>query len=224
MNVYFLVEGRRTETRVYPAWLKILVPRLNRVNRYDAANEWNYFLLSGGGYPCMLQDHLRNSIEEVKASGKYRYLVVCLDADDSSAQERNAEVTARAKEYGCPEEQLQVVVQDSCIETWFLGHRKIVSPAPNTPELDKCLSFYDVRQHDPEQMQAPAGVLSRSGYHHSYFECVVRNKKLNYSKTNPRLVTEPHYLQELINRRDSTGHLPTFGAFVQFCRELSDAS
>lgn len=35
MNLYFLVEGKRTERKVYPAWLAYLLPELKQVKNYD---------------------------------------------------------------------------------------------------------------------------------------------------------------------------------------------
>ncbi len=82
MNLYFLVEGRRTERKVYPMWLSILKPEIKRVNyAVDAASN-NYYLISGEGYP-LLFNQLRNSILEVNEIGKYDYLVLCLDAEET---------------------------------------------------------------------------------------------------------------------------------------------
>ena len=39
MNLYFLVEGRRTERWVYPAWLGYLLPHFTRVDRFDAVRD-----------------------------------------------------------------------------------------------------------------------------------------------------------------------------------------
>jgi len=44
MNVYFIVEGRRTEKKVYPAWLGHLIPELRRVNWAFEADNNNYYL------------------------------------------------------------------------------------------------------------------------------------------------------------------------------------
>lgn len=33
MNLYIVVEGEQTETKVYPAWLQILVPQLRRTRQ-----------------------------------------------------------------------------------------------------------------------------------------------------------------------------------------------
>lgn len=64
MNLYFMVEGI-TERKVYPQWISYLLPHLSRVNQASDARENNYYLISGGGFPSILNDHLANSIEEV---------------------------------------------------------------------------------------------------------------------------------------------------------------
>ena len=71
MNLYFLVEGRQTEARVYPAWLAHLLPHYSRVSSPDAINKNNYFLVSGEGYPRLLGSMLGRSIEDINAVGKY---------------------------------------------------------------------------------------------------------------------------------------------------------
>jgi hypothetical protein len=54
MNLYFLVEGKRTEKKVYPAWLAHLLPELQRVQNYDQVNQNNYYLFSGESDFCIL--------------------------------------------------------------------------------------------------------------------------------------------------------------------------
>jgi hypothetical protein len=55
MNLYFLAEGRRSESTVYPKWLKYLLPQYSRVNQYDEVNRNNYFFIDGGGYPSIIR-------------------------------------------------------------------------------------------------------------------------------------------------------------------------
>lgn len=81
MNVYILVEGKRTEKKVYPAWLSILTPHLKKVDIVGDVSDDNYYLISGEGYPSLLS-HLKNAIEEVNEISKFRYLVLCLDAEE----------------------------------------------------------------------------------------------------------------------------------------------
>ncbi len=49
MNIYFLVEGRQCERRLYPLWLSYAVPELVRVNNPAQATSNSYFLISGEG-------------------------------------------------------------------------------------------------------------------------------------------------------------------------------
>ena len=73
MNVYFLVEGK-TERKVYPKWLSYFLPYLSRVNYPEDAKKNNYYLISGGGYPSILDNHLVDSIRDINAvDGIYDY-------------------------------------------------------------------------------------------------------------------------------------------------------
>jgi hypothetical protein len=52
MNVYFLVEGKRTEKKVYPLWLSHLVPELRKMQWYHQVVKNNYCVFSGNGFPA----------------------------------------------------------------------------------------------------------------------------------------------------------------------------
>src|SRR5687767_8744018 len=92
MNLYFLVEGRRTEMRVYPEWLSYLLPHYTRVFAPDAVVNNSYFLVSGEGYTRLLDVTLQNSINDINASGRYTYFIICVDADDMAVGDRHLEV------------------------------------------------------------------------------------------------------------------------------------
>lgn len=89
MNLYLLVEGRRTEAKVYPAWIKHLIPRMRQAKTPRDLNSkrGSFYLFSGNGYPRLLGDPLRRSIEDVNMAGRYDHLVVCLDADERTVSE-----------------------------------------------------------------------------------------------------------------------------------------
>ena len=70
MNIYFLVEGKRTEMKVYPKWLSHLVPNLKRVDAYQNVESNNYYIFSGNGFPSLLDNHLRNCIEDINSTKK----------------------------------------------------------------------------------------------------------------------------------------------------------
>jgi len=47
MNIYFLVEGRRTEKKVYPRWLSYLLPELKEVTDPFEIGFNNYYVFNG---------------------------------------------------------------------------------------------------------------------------------------------------------------------------------
>jgi hypothetical protein len=223
MNLYFLVEGRRTERKVYPAWLAHLVPKLKRVDYFKDLDDCCYMLFSGEGYPSLLDKHLPNAIKDYQRCQKLHRLVVCLDVDDSNAAQRVQQVQERALKYGLPIDELRVIPQDCCIETWFLGNNKAVSPNPQSTELARFMSFYNVRVDDPELMQMPIDFSVRSLFHSRYFHLVSQDKNFNYTKRHPRHVVDRVFLDELIARRAKSNHLDTFGNFLALCTEISSA-
>ena len=92
MNLYIIVEGRRTEKKVYPEWFNFLIPELNRVNWAFEATHNNYFLFNGNGFPSLLHNHLSNSIKEINDLKIFNYLVLFLYVDETSVEFRINEV------------------------------------------------------------------------------------------------------------------------------------
>ncbi|MEQ8536396.1 MAG: hypothetical protein RIB93_02865 [Coleofasciculus sp. D1-CHI-01] len=74
MNIYFLVEGKSTEKKIYPKWLEYLLPELIRVKYHDQVQKNNYYLISAKGYPAILYDALDNAIDKIKETNNYDYL------------------------------------------------------------------------------------------------------------------------------------------------------
>lgn len=224
MNAYFLVEGKRTERKVYPKWLSLLIPDLKFVNFFDDVVSNNYKIFSGEGFPHLLHKHLKASIEDVNEDGNYQYFIICLDADDCSVEDRIHEVNEFLKENEIILNdgiEFRIVVQEKCIESWLLGNRNVFKMNPSDPDLVKAVQFYNVSEEDPERMDKPADFDgSVSDFHYSYLKSMLRERHVSYTKKNPRDVTEKHYLDELISRHQDTGHLVTFKNFIDLCVEL----
>lgn len=226
MNLYFLVEGRRTEKKVYPQWLGHLIPELTRVARYDQVDKNNYFIFSGQGYPSLLHNHLKNAIKDIHASGRYSHLVLCLDADEFSIDARKAEVSAflRDNNISLRGAELRIIVQNRCFETWFLGNRKIIPRTPQSPRMREFLYFYDVRKFDPETMGCLPGFDNHAQFHVTYLQEVFAERDLAYSKISPGPVATQQYLSELVMRtQTSPSHLLSFQEFLQFCEMIRSA-
>jgi hypothetical protein len=221
MNLYFLVEGKRTEMKVYPGWLRYLAPKLRKVAYLEDVETNTYYIFSGEGYPSLLDTYLKPTIEEFLEFQKLDCLVVCLDVDDESCGERSREVVSRACSLGLPEDRLRVITQNSCIETWFLGNRKAVPTNPQNPTLGSYIQRHDVRTLDPELMGNLAGLSSRSIFHSHYFQLVAAERRFQYTKQRPGHLIEEAYLNELVVRTSETQHLGSFRNFLKLCDEIN---
>lgn len=225
MNIYFLVEGKRTEMKVYPKWLSILIPELTRVQWYHEVIKKNYCIFTGDGFPSLLDNHLKNSIEDVNSSGNFDYLVICLDSDDDTLSERNQQVLDFIEEENIelnPNTKLIIIVQNKCFETWFLGNPKIFKSNPNSSFLVDCIKHYNVKNDDPELMEKPIDFEQTTAiFHSTYLQEILAERKIIYSKKNPREVTEKYFLEELIKRNKKTNHIQSFKQFLDFCSNIN---
>jgi hypothetical protein len=222
MNLYFIVEGV-TESKVYPSWLSYLLPELERVKTAIKAQTNNYYLISAGGYPAIYDNVLEPSIEEINDSKKYNYLVICLDAEENSVDYMQQEVREKIQELAIAKQlylentQLKVVIQNRCMETWFLGNSKIYSRQPQSPRLLDYTRYYDVSKECPELMGKYESEV-HAHFHEVYLKELFAAKNMQYSKTKPRDVQEKYYLEALQSRSQrQVNHLPTFQNFIEFC-------
>ena len=226
MNIYFLVEGKQTEMKVYPKWITILVPELTRVQWHHQVNVDNYCIFTGDGFPSLLDNHLGNSIEDVNSSNKFDYFVICLDSDDDSPEERKQEVIDFIEKNKISLNQktkLVIIVQNKCFETWFLGNKKVFKKNPQSDFLIDCINFYNVREEDPELMNKPNDFeYSASRFHSSYLQELLAERRIKYSKKNPQGVIEESFLNELIKRSQKTKHIPSFSIFIDFCEKIRE--
>ncbi len=224
MNIYFLVEGKHTEMKVYPKWLSYLVPNLKRVNAYQDVAHNNYYIFSGEGFPSLLDNHLRNCIEDINSIIKYDYFVICLDADEQNIQQCKEDILNFMKNEKIvlnDNVQFEIIVQNKCLETWFLGNPKILKKNPDNQFLKECVSFYNVKNQDPELMaKMPNFEDSTSKFHSSYLQKLLLEKNIKYTKNNPQGVIEEYFLENLIKRNQKTGHISSFKFFIDFCNKI----
>jgi hypothetical protein len=225
MRLYFLVEGRRTEAKVYPAWLSHLVPGLNRIRRHDDDADNSYFLISAEGYPS-IYDYLADAVEDVNAAGNYDYLVVCLDSDESSVEDRLDEVNEMLAVRGATlnTAQLVTIVQNRCIETWFLGlgNRRIVKRNPQSAALRDYLTHYDIVTLDPEAMDLHPRFSTHAQFHVGYLRVIFQERGLSYSKRSPGVVLEQYFVHELTKRlADEPDHLQSLRRLIEFLNSVA---
>ncbi|WP_428266173.1 hypothetical protein [Haliangium sp.] len=225
MNLYFLVEGRRTEKRVYARWLAHVFPALSQVERFADVASDHYLIVSGGGQPAIL-DEIGAALATICERPVIDHLFICLDAEDedltAKRAELDAEITRRRHDVGAdaraPALRIHAVIQNCCIETWFLGHRKVMKAQPSTSELARYKAFYDVRTADPEAMPSIEQTMPRAVFHGQYLRAMLAERspepRFRYSKRNPGVVTDHDYLAALGRRCRDTGHLPSLAGLL----------
>ena len=226
MNIYFLVEGK-TEADVYPAWLSHLLPELQKVDNYKDVEQNNYYIFSSYGIPSIYDD-IQNAAEDINKSGKYDCFVVCLDSDAATIAQREEKILRLLEESNImlKEATLKIIVQNRCIETWFLGNRKVYTRNPQK-HLDfiEYSQFYNVSANDPELMDKPDNFKgSISSFHFRYLKSMFAERgNMFYSKSNSSEVQGLSYLTELQDRlNDKPSHLGTFSNFLLFCSKIKD--
>ncbi|HHT93644.1 MAG TPA: hypothetical protein GXZ66_09125 [Clostridiaceae bacterium] len=228
MNLYILVEGRRTESIVYPSWLGHLLPGFKRLKDPFMLKDNNvkgnhYYLFDGGGYPNMLKDAVAGAMD-INEIGAFDYYIICLDTDDEDCYEREQAVLDRLKDNGVePKAELVVITQKVCIESWFLGNRELVKKSLRGADIEKYINFYNVGEKDPELMPKPIySTDSIAMFHYKYLRTLMKKNGMNYTKGRPYEVCSKDYLTELILRSYYTGHLESFSRFVDLCMKIKE--
>lgn len=220
MNIYILVEGSRTEPIVYPKLLEFLLPDFKRVDNYKDVVDKNYYLFSANGFPSILDD-LQNAIDEINDFGNYDVLMVCLDQDNYSriSMEDRVNSSIIRPLVNC---RLEIILQNKCFETWFLGNRKIVKRHPSS-EFTQYLEFFNVRTSNPEVMgKFVSYENSESQFHAHYLTKMLAERKCYYSKSNPKAICTKSYINEMVNRVKNTADLDTFRKFVNLCESINN--
>lgn len=223
MNIFFLVEGEHTETKVYPKWLTYLLPMFKRVYSAPNATKNNYYLISGKGYERLLGTVLDKTIEELIQTNNFDYLVICVDADNRTVEETKNIIQTIIKEIPLQlpsRTELKIIVQNKCIETWFLGNRQIWKRNPQSKQLRDYIEFYNIYELNPEDMERINDSHTVSDFHYRYLKEILQERGISYTKKSPNHVIEKHYLDELINRQEETNHLQSFKTFIDFCQTV----
>ncbi len=219
MNLYFFLEGRRTEPKVYRAWLAQVFPHLTEVKAISEANADSYLLISGFGYPQLL-NRIDEVVADIERHGGVDHLFVCLDSEEDKPEDRIREVEDRIVGKLTATD-CHAIIHNCCIETWFLGNRQVMKRNPESEKLRTFKTFYDVSVNCPELMGCPPGYRIRAHFHLDYLKEMLRERGLSYSKEQPREVQKKSYLAALVRRHEKTGHLQSFGRLVTIWRTLN---
>lgn len=220
MNIFILVEGI-TERKVYPKWLNHLMPTLTKVDRPALVTHNNYCIVSGNGYPSIL-GFLKETIDEVNRIGTFNFFILIADTDDKSTMERETEIRDYLMQKNLKlnnSTDFVILLQNCCIETWFLGNRKIYKKNTQDAELNSWIKHFNIAINDPELMPLPANYHGAIGnFHKIYLKKMLAERHISYSEIIPNGVIEPQYLDELIKRFEQTKHIASFGKLLDYIK------
>jgi hypothetical protein len=212
MNLYFILEGDKTEVILYPQWIEYVLTNYSEVDFENEATANSYYIFSGGGIPS-IYNHTVNAIKNINDNPIYDKLIICLDGEEIGVEARLDEIKSYIDKSGVKLTEsceIHFVVQNICIETWFLGNRKIVKKVPEGLKLREFIKHFDITENDPELMNKIDSYRNKAHFHYSYFREILKEHNLTYRKSKPTVVMEKTYFQQLEKRTDDTEHIPTF--------------
>ncbi len=246
MNIYFVFEGK-TERLVYRHWLKTLLPHYTEKTDIRAMTNHNYMQRGDVGLPYLYQI-TADIIQKINENPVFDYLVLVLDADEQTVGEREAKARDRIAKVleNLPFETLphncrfEIIVQQVCLETWFLGNTNLVAATNGfeTEDLTKYKTHFDTTLENPELMpllessrystnalfhagyiREISSALKQKAYRNNDFDAT---KNLSYDKGKPFLITKNDaFLSDLQTRITAQPtHLKTFQAFLAFCESV----
>lgn len=220
MNILFVVEGKRTEKRIYKKWIKYVQPGLEFVPTITDLTENKFTIISGGGYPGYYEV-IKNSIRDVNRLNNVDYLFICIDSEELSFSEKFMEMEEFI-EKECPpvNSSLVLIIQNHCIETWLMGNKKINLSAAQNQELRRYRDFYNVNTLDPEDL---VSIDNRTiaQFTMDYLVLMLKEKMLSYSKSNVSAVSNKSYFNQLVKRFAEHNHIKSFGYLLQKLKKVS---
>jgi hypothetical protein len=227
VNLLFLVEGGKTEPKVYKAWLQHLFPSLTFVVRPEDMTMNTYRIIAGNGYPSMVDRQNNNSevsrleacLIDIEKFGNVNHFFICIDSEEHSYTARFHELKSKLDKLksgyniDSSKTEIHIIIQHCCFETWALGNAEIPNEYPllrSSTILSDFQAYYDVLVNDPEEMSCcPTGrtFSTKARFHKHYLQEYLGQFGLFYSKKNPKVVEGKKYLDALKKRCESMNHL-----------------
>ena len=216
MNIYLVVEGRVGEKQVYGFWVPLVNPVLKITNNIEEVTENCLHVISGGGYPNYF-DVIADGIKDVEANKTFDRLVIAIDSEDMSYEDKKTEIQTFIKDYKTLID-YRIVVQHFCLETWALGNRVIFPRNPKNSHIREYRNYFNVLINDPELLpDYPKEELNRSQFAEKYLRFTLNDKykNLSYSKNNPQALLHITYFERVRSRFLETGHISSFRDFLE---------
>ena len=219
MNFLFVVEGKSTEKKLYQKWIPYLLPHMKYVQNFEEIIDNNFIIINGGGYPNYfkkIKDAFLDAIDYVNIS----HIFICIDAEDSSYDEKKAEITDYIKNE-CPLTTcfIKIIIQNSCIESWLMGNKRINIDNAQDVELTQYRNYFNVNIRDPELL-TPIDERTIGQFSKRYLQLMLNEKGLIYSINSVQSVNNQTYFEQLVKRYQENNHIISFGIFFEEIKKI----
>lgn len=185
---------------------------MNYVPSISDLTENSFTIISGHGYP-QYYNIIKNAYLDIDRLGNIDYLLICIDAEILSYEEKLNEVNNfiqnECHNVNC---ETIVVIQNNCIESWLMGNKRISISNARNPELIRYRNHYNVNNLDPEGLVLiDERTIGRFTYR--YLKLMLQENGLRYSKKNVTCVNTKEYFESLVERYNDDNHIRSFGIF-----------
>lgn len=214
MNIYLVVEGKKTEPIVYPKWIKYINPQFKIVQDIDEVCDNHILMISGGGFPSYLSI-IKNAALDVASNERFDRLVIAIDSEEMTYVDKRAEIEDFVNNLNLNIE-YKVVVQHFCIETWALGNRILVPRQSDDERVKMYRDIWDVLDNDPAGLPPLSEDINRAQFAEKYLKALINAhyRNLTYSKWNPKVLLDRKYFNRVKSRFEDTDHIASFNDFL----------
>jgi hypothetical protein len=215
MNIHIVTEGAVGEKAVYRHWIPLVNPELTYVSHISETQNNNFSILSGGGYPRYLEI-IDTAIADVNDMHNIDRLVIAVDSEEMSYQEKLDEIEQHIKNSKCHVE-IKIIIQHFCLETWALGNRIMMSRKIKNEKLRTYVRLFNVRINDPELLPSHnQEKMNRAQFALKYLKLAMNEKykQLSYSKSNPGALLNDKYFARVKERLEQADHIQSFQSFI----------
>lgn len=113
MNLYAVVEGELASKKIYEYWIPYINPNLSYIDHISQIVSDNFSILMGGGQPGILE-RIDAAIVDVNAYGNIDRLIIALDSEDFTFEERYKWIYQHIAQMHCVAE-IRIIIQHFCI-------------------------------------------------------------------------------------------------------------
>jgi len=200
---------------LYKSWITYVNPNITYVDFIEHITNNNFSIVHSHGNPYYFRT-IDRAIDDVNDHGNIKRLVISVDSEDMSFQDKQSEISSYLTNKPCSAS-IFIIVQHFCIETWALGNKRACPANPNHQSLLTFKNLFDVRVSDPELLPSyPPLNLNRAQFAAVYLRSMLqaRNMHLSYNKSRPKPLRHSTYFNQISLRHQTTNHIASFSSFL----------